>query len=131
MHVFTVIVNASLRHSSSLLFPRMHPENQTPARRQNSSMFKYLTRFTDSGRFRNNRIIVTPPSATRPSYGGTEEDDIEKCQDDVHQELTTQYNRMPSAGATYDAPLGAPPAVYEDVQPRGLSVPDVNTGYPG
>ena len=102
-------------------------ENRRPrdATRQNSSMFKYLTRFTDSGRYRN-QLVNPPPSAARPSYGGTEEDSMEKSRGD-RQELTTEYSQMPSTMPTYEVPVERQGA-YENVQPTGLSVPKLTVG---
>ncbi len=109
------------------LFLAFLTENRRPrvATRQNSSLFKYLTRFTDSGRYRNN-LVSTPPSATRPSYGGTEEDSIDKSRDD-RQQLTSEYNQMPSSAVTYEVPVERQGA-YENVQPSSLSVPKLAVG---
>ena len=89
-------------------------------------MFKYLTRFTDSGRYRN-QIVNAPPSATRPSYGGSEVDDDDLDKGDGNN-LTSEYKRMPSSPAdTYEVPIERQGA-YEDVQPRGLGASTINGG---
>ena len=89
-------------------------------------MFKYLTRFTDSGRHINN-VVTTPPSATRPSYGGTEDNGDRENNGNDQNTLTSEYNRIPSPQATYEVPIERQGA-YEDVQPCGLSVPKVAVG---
>ena len=94
------------------------------ASRQNSSLFQYLTRFTDSGRHRNN-VISTPPSGVvsvkRPSVDTDVEDDVESGGGD--NGLTSEYNRLASPPVAYELPASEQRATYEDVRPRGLAVP--------
>ena len=103
----------------------IHHSGRSPRRnatRQNSSLFQYLTRFTDSGNFRNN-VRTTPPSkvvsAKRPSLDNKDGEEGEG--DDG---LSSDYNRMaPSPPVAYEIPVGEQGAAYEDVRPRLLAVP--------
>lgn len=107
---------------------------QSPSRRatrQNSSLFQYLTRFTDSGRYRNN-VVSRPPtssevSATRPSYEGSEDRSF-STPDATDEGLTSEYNRMASPPAVYEVPVDRRRGEYDDVIPRPKNVPKHSGG---
>lgn len=99
-----------------------------PATRQDSSILKYLTRFTDSGRYGNN-VVSAPPSgairAVRPGHDIGEEERGLEGNDSNQDGLTSQYNRMGSPPETYEVPIQRRGA-YEDVQPRSFDVPQTH-----